>query len=342
MVSNLARGSRVLVTGAAGFIGSHLVQGLLAQGVDVVGIDRRCIKSDSIAALNLAEVTDHPRLTLIEGDLLKVDLLKVAEGVDRVFHLAAVPGVRPSWGDFEDYLISNVLATQRVLTACEQLGVARLVYASSSSVYGPADKPSTEDDPTRPISPYGVTKLAGENLCLAHALRLGSRLSVTALRYFTVYGPRQRPDMAIGRILAASLTGEQYAIFGDGSQRREFTFVDDVVEATIAAANVVLPAAVINIGGGSTASMIDVIGLARETTGNPVPLTAINRQAGDVPATAADLSRARDLLGYEPRTDLRTGMALHAQWLRQLPPKRLLAYAPPAEVTDQEESTCSL
>jgi nucleoside-diphosphate-sugar epimerase len=319
-----------------------LVQGLLARGFDVVGIDRRGVESDSIAALNLAEVTGHPKLTLVESDLLKVDLLKVSEGVDRVFHLAAIPGVRPSWGDFEDYLTGNVLATQRVLTACEQLGVAKLVYASSSSVYGPADKPSTEDDATRPISPYGVTKLAGENLCLAHALRPASRLSVTALRYFTVYGPRQRPDMAIGRMLAAALTGEQYAIFGDGTQRREFTFVDDVVEATIAAADVVLPAAVINVGGGSTASMIDVIGLARETTGNPVPLTALDRQAGDVPSTAADLSRARDLLGYEPRTDLRTGMALHVRWLRQLPPERLLAYAPPPATTDQEESTCSL
>jgi nucleoside-diphosphate-sugar epimerase len=203
-----------------------------------------------------------------------------------------------------------------------------------------ADAPSGEHDQTMPVSPYGVTKLAGEQLCLAYAKRPDSRLSVTALRYFTVYGPRQRPDMAIARMLAAALTGAQYTIFGDGTQRREFTYVDDVVAATIAAADIDSPAAVINIGGGSSVSMTGVIAVAREVTGYPFPLTAVHAQPGDVHATAADLTTARLLLGYEPSTDLRAGMARQADWLRGLSPDLLRIYAPSPMITDPKEATC--
>ncbi len=331
-----------MVTGAAGFIGSHLVQGLLDSGFDVVGIDRRSPGTDTVARLNLHDVASHPRFSWVDGDLRDTDMNVLVRDAACVYHLAAVPGVRSSWSGFERYVAANVVATQLLLSACIQTGVPKVVYASSSSVYGETASPSRETDLTQPISPYGVSKLAGEQLCLAYAKRPGSRLSVTALRYFTVYGPRQRPDMAIGRILAAALTGEQYTIFGDGAQRREFTYVGDVVEATMAAALVEVPAAVTNVGGGSSVAMIDVIGMAQQITGNSVPLTAVPAQAGDVPATSADLTRARLLLDYQPRTDLRTGMTRQAEWLRGLPPDLLRAYAsPPTTNEDQKVPACS-
>lgn len=336
----VARGTKVVVTGAAGFIGSHLVEALLDQGYTVIGIDRRSPRTDPIARLNLQEVVGHPGFSWAEADLMDADLDSLMEDVRYVFHLAAVPGVRSSWTGFPRYVTANILATERVLAACVRQEVPRLIYASSSSVYGVSGSPSRENEPTVPISPYGVSKLAGEQLCLAHAKRPGSRLSVVALRYFTVYGPRQRPDMAIGRVLAAALTGEQYTLFGDGTQRREFTYVGDVADATLAAATVDVPAAVVNVGGGSSVSMIDVIGMARQVTGQPVPLTAIPALAGDVPATAADLTLARVLLGYRPDTDLHTGLARHAEWLRRLPPDQLSLYTPP-RVAIEEVSACS-
>jgi nucleoside-diphosphate-sugar epimerase len=185
-----------------------------------------------------------------------------------------------------------------------------------------------------------VSKLAGEQLCLAHAKRPGSRLSVVALRYFTVYGPRQRPDMAIGRVLAAALTGERYTLFGDGTQRREFTYVGDVVRATVAACTADVAAAVVNVGGGSSVPMTEVIAAAREVTGQPISVMTVPGQAGDVPATSADLALARELLDYRPGTGLRTGMARHAEWLRRLPPGLLRLYAPPAAPIE-EVPACS-
>ncbi|GAA2471325.1 NAD-dependent epimerase/dehydratase family protein [Winogradskya humida] len=331
------RPTMVVVTGAAGFIGSHLVQGLLDNGLEVVGIDRRTPETDAIARLNLRDVTGHPRFSLFSGDLSFVSLNLLVRDAACVFHLSAIPAVRASWAEFERYVTANVMATQRLLDACVQEGVSKVVYASASSVYGPAEAPSGENDPAQPISPYGITKLAGEQLCLAYAKRPASRLSVTALRYFTVYGPRQRPDMAISRILAAALAGEPFVIFGDGTQRRDFTYVGDVVAATIAAADIEVPATVINVGGGSSISVSDIIAMARTVTGNPVPLTAGAAQAGDVPATAADLSLARVLLGFQPRIDLQTGMTRHAQWLQKLPADLLRTYGPPP-TTDQDQS----
>ncbi|MBN1172996.1 MAG: NAD-dependent epimerase/dehydratase family protein [Micromonosporaceae bacterium] len=334
--------SPIVVTGAAGFIGSHVVDRLLNLGHHVIGIDRRQPQVDPFARVNMQAAMDHSRFTLIEADLLSGDLAQILDGAGCVFHLAAVPGVRASWGSgFDEYLTANVLATQRLLTACERTGVPRLVYASSSSVYGPAGGPSRECDPTRPLSPYGVTKLAGEQLCLAHALRPGASLRTIALRYFTVYGPRQRPDMAIGRILASALTGSPYVLFGDGSQRREFTYIDDVVAATIAAAGATANATVINIGGGCSVDMCAVIATAEDVTRTRVPVTQVAVQAGDVPATAADLTTARTVLGYRPSVDLRTGMARHTEWLRWLPPGLLGAYVRPSAPVGQEVAACS-
>jgi nucleoside-diphosphate-sugar epimerase len=317
-------GSAVLVTGAAGFIGSHLVDQLLASGHRVIGLDRRDVRTDLTAGLHLAEAIIHPRFSWVHRDLLQVDLSTILHDVECVFHLAAVPGVRKSWGrTFPDYVSNNIRATERLAAACVHAGVPRLVYASSSSVYGQATAASRETDPVQPISPYGITKLAGEQLCLAYARRPGSRLRVSALRYFTVYGPRQRPDMAISRLLAAALTGAQYTLFGDGTQRREFTFVSDVVDATVAAADLGDETAVINLGGGSSISIIDLLSVAREVTGAPVFLTAVEAHPGDVVQTWADLSVARQVLGYEPRVDLLTGMRHHGDWLRALlPPVR--------------------
>jgi nucleoside-diphosphate-sugar epimerase len=332
----------MVVTGAAGFIGSHMVVGLLGRGHRVIGIDRRGPRMDRLAQLNLEDVLAHPRFSWVEADLLHANLDALLGGVDCVFHLAAVAGARASWGSgFPDYVAANITATERLVAACERVGVRRLVYASSSSVYGLAKAKSREVDATRPMSPYGVTKLAGEQLCLAHARRPGSALSVVALRYFSVYGPRQRPDMAIGRILSAALTGDRYPLFGDGTQRREFTYIGDVVDATIAAACVDVSAEVANVGGGASVSLLDVVCLAEEVTGNPVRLTVFAAQAGDVPATSADLSAARALLGYQPRTDLRTGMGWHADWLQRLPPHLVRAFAPPSVTVEDEVAACS-
>jgi nucleoside-diphosphate-sugar epimerase len=206
-------------------------------------------------------------------------------------------------------------------------------------VYGLTAAVSKEDDPTRPISPYGVTKLAAEHLCMAHANRTDTTLSVVALRYFTVYGPRQRPDMAISRILTAALTGTRYELFGDGTQTRDFTYVDDVVEATIAAARPTVPTTVINVGGGSSVSLIRVISLASDIVGAPVPLDAVGPVAGDVPGTAANLWLASALLGYGPKTDLRAGMTAQARWLRSLPGDVLRRFAPVTS-TVEGATTC--
>jgi nucleoside-diphosphate-sugar epimerase len=319
--------AKVLVTGAAGFIGSHLVEALLARGVTVVGLDRRRLGEHALAQENLAAAAGNPRFTPLCLDLYTDQLDEAVAGCDTVFHLAARPGVRASWGsEFLDYAQANVLGTHRLLGACVRSGVSRLVYASSSSVYGPADRPSREDDPTCPVSPYGVSKLAAEQLCLAYARRPDSRLSVVALRYFTVYGPRQRPDMAIGRLLFAAYTGFPVTIFGDGSQRREFTYISDVVAATISAAHVDTRYAVVNVGGGASVSMLGAIEAASKVTGRQVPVKVADAQAGDVPATSADLTLAGRLLGYWPTVGLHEGMARQSAWLVNLSRDRLAAF----------------
>jgi nucleoside-diphosphate-sugar epimerase len=312
-------GKQIVVTGAAGFIGSHLVDALTERGCQVVGVDRRSLTDDPFAAMNLAVAAENPQVRMVHTDLADADLAEVVAGADTVFHLAAVPGVRTSWGDrFPDYVRSNITATQRLLTACEQQGVRRLVIASSSSVYGTSSGPSREQDPTGPLSPYGVTKLAAEQLCLAHARRADTALSVVALRYFTVYGPRQRPGMAINQLLLSALTGAVIPLYGDGRQRREFTYVSDVVTATLAAAEAGVMAAVVNVGGGTSITMRQAIQLAEEVTGRPVAVAELDDQAGDVRATEADLTLAGRVLGYRPAVELHDGMAAQAAWLATL------------------------
>ncbi|GAA1613695.1 NAD-dependent epimerase/dehydratase family protein [Nonomuraea maheshkhaliensis] len=308
---------RVVVTGAAGFIGSHLCQALITRGVTVIGVDRRDPSRHSIAAQNLADIRDHPAFIFATGDLRTCAIEPLLIDADVVFHLAAIPGVQPSWGaDFDDYVACNVSATQRLMHAVTRLRIPRLVVASSSSVYGATGgRPSAETDHPKPASPYAVTKLAEEQLCLAHAARSECATTVVALRYFTVYGPRQRQDMFVHRLLTAASTGATLHIYGDGRQRRDFTYIDDAVAATVAAGTVSLPNSVINVGAGTTTRINDVVELARRITGAPIDVRSTSARSGDVPVTHADPSCVRHLLGWAPATDLLTGMTAQRGWL---------------------------
>ncbi|WP_254205336.1 NAD-dependent epimerase/dehydratase family protein [Nocardia alni] len=327
-ISGSPPSSRVVVTGAAGFIGSHLVDALLVHGYEVVAVDRR--GSESIVAVaNLGGAMGYERLRMHCGDLAEMDISSMLTGADVVFHLAAVPGVRDSWGArFDEYVRTNISATQRIVLACEQAGVRRLVLASSSSVYGEASSPSAEFDHAAPCSPYGVSKLAGEQLALAHARRRDTRLSVVALRYFTVFGPRQRAGMGINQALVSALFDVAVPLFGDGTQRREFTYIDDVVAGTLAAAWIHAQAEVINIGGGASTSMREVLDTAESVTGRSTTVYPMPEQAGDVTTTCADLQRARQLLGYQPAVGLEEGMRRQARWLQDLPPDVRISLLP--------------
>ncbi|MGI5274165.1 NAD-dependent epimerase/dehydratase family protein [Nonomuraea sp. CA-218870] len=309
---------RAVVTGAAGFIGSHLCQALLERDVTVIGVDRRDPSKHLTAARNLATIRDHPGFVFATGDLRTCAVEPLLLDADVVFHLAGVPGVQPSWGaDFDDYVASNISATQRLMHAITRLRIPRLVVASSSSVYGATsgERPSAETDHPRPASPYAVTKLAEEQLCLAHAARSDCRTTVVALRYFTVYGPGQREDMFIQRLLTAATTGMTLQIYGDGRQGRDFTYIDDAIAATIAAGTAHLPNSLINVGAGATTSLNDVVDQARQITGRSVSVRSANPRSGDVPGTRADPSHARRLLGWTPTTDLLTGMTEQYRWM---------------------------
>ncbi|MET9950541.1 NAD-dependent epimerase/dehydratase family protein [Streptomyces sp. NPDC006339] len=265
---------RAVVTGAAGFIGSHLAHALVQAGAVVVGVDRRDPATDPTAAANLAALQRLPGYMHITADLLNCAIEPLLVDANAVFHLAGIPGVRPSWGPkFSEYVASNVLATHRVMDAITRMGIPRLVVASSSSVYGPTEGgPSVETDRPQPASPYAVTKLAEEQLCLAHSAQAHCPTSVVALRYFTVYGPRQRPDMFTHRALTAALTGQALRLYGDGHQRRDFTYIDDAVAATIAAATIPTASGVINVGGGSSASLLEVINIANSLSGREIQI----------------------------------------------------------------------
>jgi UDP-glucuronate 4-epimerase len=308
---------RALITGVAGFIGSHLAVELLGRGWLVTGVDRRSPASDPVAAENLTgPMADH-RFHFTQADVVAADLPLLLEGAHVAFHLAGIPGVRRSWGDrFPDYLAANVLGTQRMLEACAVAEVPRLVFASSSSVYGPGGgAPSKETDPPFPLSPYGVSKLAAERLCLAYANRVSAPTTVVALRYFTVYGPRQRPDMAFSRIMRAARYGHAVPLYGDGAQRRDFTFISDAVNATIAAATAEARAEVVNVASGHSVPLAQVLRTIALLADTEVPAMRRVAQPGDVDATAADLTRARDLLGYEPQVDLAEGLRNQWEWL---------------------------
>lgn len=311
--------ARAVVTGAAGFIGSHLTERLLAEGWDVLAIDRLSEYYPREAKLeNVASFRDHPALSFLEADLVHADLDRGLEGADVVFHMAGQPGVRASWSDgFDAYLIDNVQATQRVLEAAVRQKVRRVVYSSSSSVYGDsADYPSTEQSLPQPVSPYGVTKLAGEHLVGAYAASFG--LSTIALRYFTVYGPRQRPDMATHRLAEAALLGTRFTLNGDGRQQRDFTYVGDVVEANLRAATAdCVPGSVLNVAGGSSVSMAHLIELVEDLAGKRIDLVRTGDQTGDVRRTGADTTLAANLLGWQPQTTLRAGVEAQVAWHSQ-------------------------
>ncbi len=313
-------GERVaLVTGAAGFIGSHLCQRLERDGWRVRGVD--CFTSYYDPAQkerNLASLAGRPRFELRRVDLGTADLAGLFEGVDTVWHLAAQAGVRSSWGRFfADYTAHNINATQRLLEAAVGRGVRRLVCASSSSVYGEAPVyPMPEDGPLQPISPYGVTKLAAEHLARLYHLAHG--LPTVSLRYFTVYGPRQRPDMAFHRFFRAILGGEELTLYGDGSQSRDFTYVDDVTEANLLAAELGEPGGVYNISGGSRITVREVIRTMERITAKTARVVPRPGQSGDPHSTGGDSSRARARLGYAPRTSLEEGLERMAGWMDRL------------------------
>ena len=309
---------RVVVTGAAGFVGSHLVDELLDRGDTVVGID--CFTpyySPEDKWANLRAALDSGRFTLVEADLRDAELAPWLDGVDTVFHQAAQPGVRLSWSDgFSEYASHNVLATQRLLEAARDAEVRRVVYASSSSVYGNQDRyPTVETDLPRPYSPYGVTKLAAEHLCALYAENWD--VPTVSLRYFTVFGPRQRPDMSIHRLCEAVLTGASFPRFGDGEQIREFTYVGDIVRANLAAAVAdIPPGSVANIAGGGEITLNQLIAMVGELAGTRVDIEDHPAQAGDARRNGGATERAVDLLGWSPEVSLRDGIAAQLEWHR--------------------------
>jgi nucleoside-diphosphate-sugar epimerase len=316
---------RFLVTGSAGFIGSTLTDALLADGHEVVGVDCFTEYYDvAIKQRNIAAARDHDAYTLLELDLATDELPEHALTVDGVFHQAAQAGVRASWGsEFRAYTDWNVLGTQRLLEALVQAGrksgrLPRVVYASSSSVYGNAEaRPTREDALPAPVSPYGVTKLAAEHLMATYSHNFG--LETVSLRYFTVFGPRQRPDMAFHRFIRAGLEGREITVYGDGTQSRDFTFIDDIVAANRAAMDTPdLSCEVLNLGGGTVVTVREVLDLLGEVLGQPLAVNYGETQLGDVRHTSADTSRARATIGFEPREDLRTGLEREAAWLREL------------------------
>jgi len=305
-----------LVTGVAGFIGSHLAEGLLERGARVRGLD--CFTDyypRTVKETNLLKLQSHPSFTLVERSIQEADLDALLADVTHVFHLAAQAGVRKSWGrDFAVYTEQNVLATQVLLEASVQRPIERLVYASSSSVYGDdVALPMREDALPRPVSPYGVTKLAAEHLCHLYFANYG--LPAVSLRYFTVYGPRQRPDMGFHRFIRAALGGDAIALYGDGEQTRDFTFVSDAVEATIAAGLSGVPGRVYNIGGGSRVSVNHVVQLIGRITGRPLRVEREGKQKGDMRDTYADTSLARADLRFVPRVPLEQGLEAEYRWL---------------------------
>ena len=307
---------RYLVTGAAGFIGSHLVESLCRSGHEVIAVDCFTDYYDPEAKRDNARIVERASsLSIDERDLASAPLDDLLAGVDAIIHLAGQPGVRLSWSEhFALYISQNLLTTQRLLEGAVRGGVKRLILASSSSVYGEADRyPTDEHSATRPFSPYGVSKLAAESLCRAYSANWG--IDTILLRYFTVYGPRQRPDMAMHRFIELALDGQPVPVFGDGQQIRDFTFVNDVVLATVSAATADLAGStVINVAGGSSAPLSTVLDLIGESTGRNVGVDRKPAQPGDVRVTGGDIALAGRLLNWSPKTSLSEGVTRQVAW----------------------------
>jgi len=307
---------KALVTGGAGFIGSHLSERLLDDGAEVIALDcftdyyPRPLKESNVAALRA-----RPGYRLVESTIADADLPALLDGVTHVFHLAAQAGVRKSWGrEFQIYTALNVDATQILLEACVGLPIERVVYASSSSVYGDeATLPMKEEVPLHPVSPYGVTKLAAEQLC--HLYFVNHKVPTVALRYFTVYGPRQRPDMGFNRFFTAILNDRPLTQYGDGLQTRDFTYVADAVWATHTAAVRGVPGRVYNIGGGSRVSLKEVFDLFGKITGRKLRIDLQPSQKGDMRDTYADTTLARTDLGFQPSINLEEGLRAMYRWM---------------------------
>jgi nucleoside-diphosphate-sugar epimerase len=310
---------KIIVTGAAGFIGSTLCRKLLAEGHTVTGIDMftdyypRWIKER-----NLAPLRRDPGFDLVEKDLDEMDLPRELDGTDAVFHLAAQAGVRASWGrSFDVYSKNNIQATQKLLEAAKGSPIKKFVYASSSSVYGLTPVlPMAETNPVQPLSPYGVSKLAAEQLCYLYYKNFG--VPAVSLRFFTVYGPAQRPDMAFHRFFKALAEDREISIFGDGRQTRDFTFVDDIVKANLSALAAGKPGETYNIGGGHREKLADVLRLMEDISRTKARVRRIEVQKGDVPDTWADIRKAERDLDYAPKTALEEGLRREWLWIQQL------------------------
>ncbi|MFB0527100.1 MAG: NAD-dependent epimerase/dehydratase family protein [bacterium] len=309
---------RCLVTGCAGFIGSHLAEKLVQSGFEVMGIDSFTDYYDQrIKEANVQALLKSPKFTLIKEDLLGADLDKLLEGVDYIFHHAAQPGVIASWGvRFEAYLNNNILATQRLLEATKKISLKSFIFASSSSVYGDCELPMREDRLLSPVSPYGVSKMACESLCYSYWKNFG--VPVVSLRYFTVYGPRQRPDMAFYRFIRAMLKGEEITIYGDGNQTRDFTYIEDAVKANFLVMEKGCSGEVFNIGGGTHTKVNEVTSLLEKLMGKKALIRHISPQKGDMRDTLADIGKAKRSLNYNPSFNLIEGLKREIEWLKEI------------------------
>ncbi|MBU7582796.1 MAG: NAD-dependent epimerase/dehydratase family protein [Nostoc sp. TH1S01] len=313
--------TKIIVTGAAGFIGSHIAEVLLQQGEEVIGIDEFNDYYDPVLKRkNVSHLSCWPNFKLIEGNIQFLDWQTLLQDVEIIYHQAAQAGVRASWGQgFRAYTERNINSTQVLLEAAKDAkNLKRLVFASTSSVYGDAETlPTHESTHPHPVSPYGITKLAAERLCGLYQKNFD--VPIVSLRYFTVYGPRQRPDMAFHKFFKAVLQDEAIPIYGDGQQTRDFTFVSDVVAANLAAASEANAVGkILNIGGGSRVVLTEVLDTMAEIVGQPIKKNYIEKAMGDARHTAADISQAQKVLGYQPQVPLREGLAQEWQWVKAL------------------------
>jgi len=310
---------KYLVTGCAGFIGSCLAERLLNEGYSVIGLDCFSDYYDPLLKRrNLSVLQAYERFIFHEFDLLKTDFAPLLDGIDGIYHTSGQPGVRGSWGQqFHLYVRNNIEATQHLLETIKTMQKPlKVVYSSSSSIYGNTENlPTTEQSLPQPYSPYGMTKLAAEHLCMLYHANYG--LPTVSLRYFTVYGPRQRPDMAFHIFMKSMLQGNPISVLGDGSQTRDFTYVDDIVDANLLAMQKPIEGEVFNIGGGCRISLIEVIQLLQDITGIQPEIVKRTRFQGDVKDTWADTTKAQKLLGYQPKVSLRDGLQREWEWMKE-------------------------